>query len=90
MDNLLNYQAELNGKTGRNNGNTAIDIQHIGSTVISSIHAKPIIDLVIGVYDELKQKLAIQFSEERRQYTEGKQQLIDEFLGEARLWRTKQ
>lgn len=90
MDNLLNYQAELNGKTGRNNGNTAIDIQHIGSTAISSIPAKPIIDLVIGVYDELKQKLAIQFSEERRQYTEGKQQLIDEFLGEARLWRTKQ
>ena len=27
----------------------AVDIQHIGSTVIASIHAKPIIDLVIGV-----------------------------------------
>lgn len=28
---------------------TAVDIQHIGSTAISSIHAKPIIDLVVGV-----------------------------------------
>ena len=27
----------------------AVDIQHIGSTAIASIHAKPIIDLVIGV-----------------------------------------
>lgn len=143
--------------------NTAIDIQHIGSTAISSIHAKPIIDIAVGVYDlmdimpyievlekngfifrgedvskqvlfvkgnfekdfrthhihvvkwnenewnnyinfrdylnafsekaikydDLKQKLAIQFSEERRQYTKGKQQLIDEFLEEARLWRAK-
>ncbi|MCI8485334.1 MAG: GrpB family protein [Lachnospiraceae bacterium] len=32
-------------------GNTAIDIQHIGSTAISSIHSKPIIDIAIGVYD---------------------------------------
>lgn len=32
-------------------GNTAVDIQHIGSTAISSIHAKPIIDIVVGVYD---------------------------------------
>lgn len=32
-------------------GNTAIDIQHIGSTAISSIHAKPIIDIVIGMRD---------------------------------------
>ena len=31
-------------------GNTAIDIQHIGSTAIASIHAKPIIDIAIGVY----------------------------------------
>lgn len=28
---------------------TAIDIQHIGSTAISSIHAKPILDIVVGV-----------------------------------------
>ena len=145
-------------------GNIAIDIQYIGSTAISSIHAKPIIDIAVGVYDlndimlyvevlekngfifrgedfskqalfvkgdfvkdirthhihivkwngnewnnyinfrdylnafpekamiydDLKLKLAIQFSAERRQYTEGKQKLIEEFLKEARLWRFKQ
>lgn len=27
----------------------AVDIQHIGSTAVSSIHAKPIIDIVVGV-----------------------------------------
>lgn len=31
-------------------GDTAIDIQHIGSTAISSIHAKPILDIVVGVH----------------------------------------
>lgn len=145
-------------------GNTAIDIQHIGSTAISSIHAKPIIDIIVGVhnlndimpyievlkqngfvfrgedipgqvlfvmgdfendlrthhihvvrwngnewnnyinlrdylnafpekallYDDCKQNLAIQFSEERRRYTEGKQHLIEHFLEEARLWKSKQ
>jgi GrpB-like predicted nucleotidyltransferase (UPF0157 family) len=30
-------------------GNTAIAIQHIGSTAIRSIHAKPIIDIAVGV-----------------------------------------
>ena len=30
-------------------GDTAVDIQHIGSTAISSIHAKPIIDIAIAV-----------------------------------------
>lgn len=29
----------------------AVDIQHIGSTAVSSIHAKPIIDIVVGVCD---------------------------------------
>ena len=32
-------------------GDTALDIQHIGSTSISSIHAKPIIDIAVGVHD---------------------------------------
>ena len=32
-------------------GDTAVDIQHIGSTAVSSIHAKPIIDIAVGVYD---------------------------------------
>lgn len=30
-------------------GSTVIDIQHIGSTAIPLIHAKPIIDIVVGV-----------------------------------------
>lgn len=30
-------------------GNTAIDIQHIGSTAIASVSAKPIIDIALGV-----------------------------------------
>lgn len=33
-------------------GNTAIDIQHVGSTAIKNIKAKPIIDIVVGL-DEL-------------------------------------
>ena len=32
-------------------GSVAVDIQHIGSTYIQTIHAKPILDLVIGVND---------------------------------------
>lgn len=30
-------------------GPTAIDVQHVGSTAIRGIHAKPILDIVIGV-----------------------------------------
>ena len=32
-------------------GNAAVDIQHVGSTAIRSIYAKPIIDIVIGLRD---------------------------------------
>ena len=32
-------------------GNAAVDIQHVGSTAIASIYAKPIIDIVIGLRD---------------------------------------
>ena len=32
-------------------GDDAIDIQHIGSTAIPAIKAKPIIDIVVGVTD---------------------------------------
>ena len=43
------YEAENTiGELKRLMGTAAIDIQHIGSTAISSIHAKPIIDIVIG------------------------------------------
>lgn len=144
--------------------NTAIDIQHIGSTAVHSIHAKPIIDIVVGVchlndilssvelleqngflfrgediegqllfvtgdfekdirthhihvvkwngtawnnyinfrdylnaspekamiYDHCKQKLASQFSENRKGYTNGKQKLIDHLLEEAKIWKAEQ
>ena len=32
-------------------GDTALDIQHVGSTSIDLIHAKPIIDIAVAVYD---------------------------------------
>ncbi len=32
-------------------GDIAVDMQHVGSTAIPSIHAKPIIDIVVGVQD---------------------------------------
>ena len=138
-------------------------LNHIGSTAINTIWAKPIIDIVIGVYnlidivpyidvlkekeliyrgndvsnqilfvkgdfekdirthhihvvkwdgiewnnyinfrdylnafplkakqyDNLKQGLANKFYNDRKQYTKGKQQLIDNFLIEARIWKGK-
>ena len=140
-------------------GDTAVDIQHVGSTAIFSIHAKPIIDLAVAVndlhdilpftemlrqhhiifrgeavagevlfvmgdhdirthhihvvkwngrewnnyinfrdylnafpekakmYDSCKQKLAMQFSNDRKSYTAGKQELIERLLAEAGIWR---
>lgn len=142
-------------------GNAAVDIQHVGSTAIASIYAKPIIDIVIGLrdlndippyrkrleehgfifrgedvarqmlfvmgdfekdmrthhihavkwngtewknyinfrdylnchpekamrYDACKKKLALQFPDGRRSYTEGKQECIGRLLKEAYVWR---
>ncbi len=166
---LLSHQEEWN-KNAENVilelrqllGNAAADIQHIGSTAIDSIYAKPIIDIVIGVhdlndispykklleehgfvfrrediagqmlfvmgdfekdmrthhihavkwngtewnnyinfrdylnchpdkamlYDACKKKLALQFSDDRRSYTEGKQELIECLLKEAFVWKS--
>lgn len=138
-------------------GDTAIDIQHVGSTAIYLIHAKPIIDIAVAVhdlndilldiellkqhsiifrgeiiagevlfimgddeirthhihvvkwngtewnnyinfrdylnaypkkamlYDTCKQKLAIQFSNDRKSYTEGKEKIIQRLLKESRI-----
>lgn len=139
----------------------AIDIQHVGSTAVRAICAKPIVDIVIGVralddinpyiglleqngiifrkedvtgqllfvigdfdkeirthhihvvewnseawnnyinfrdylnvfpkqaekYDILKKKLAEAFADDRGSYTAGKQELINELLKQAELWR---
>ena len=145
-------------------GNAAVDIQHVGSTAIHSIYAKPIIDIVIGlrdlndispymqlleehgfifrgedvagqmlfvmgnfekdtrthhihavkwngtewknyinfrdylnchpdkamIYDACKKKLALQFPDDRKSYTEGKQECIECLLKEAYIWRQRQ
>lgn len=46
-----NVAAETIGKLKAILGEAAIDIQHIGSTAISAIKAKPIIDIVVGADD---------------------------------------
>ncbi|NBJ93548.1 GrpB family protein [Parablautia muri] len=168
---LLSHQEEWN-KNAENVilelkqlfGNAAVDIQHVGSTAIASIYAKPIIDIVIGLrdlddisrymkllkehgfvfrgedvagqmlfvmgdfeketrthhihavkwngtewnnyinfrdylnchpdkatlYDTCKKKLALQFPDDRRNYTEGKRECIECLLKEAYVWRQRQ
>ena len=113
-------------------GDTALDIQHVGSTSICSISAKPIIDIAVAgqkffvmedgdirthhihvvkwngtdwnnyinfrdylnankdkamMYNDFKQKLAMQFSNDRKSYTAGKKEIIDRLLSEARIWK---
>ncbi len=142
-------------------GSDAVDIQHVGSTAIKEILAKPIIDIAVAVkdfedvlrheevlkdagiifggedvagellfvmgdfekdtrthhihvvkwdeqqwrnylnfrdylnadplaagkYSKLKEKLAAVYPDNRKAYTEGKQQLIDEILAQAAKWR---
>lgn len=140
-------------------GSAAVDIQHVGSTAIFLIHAKPIIDIAVAVhelkdvlpyievlkqhniifrgeivpgeilfimgnddmrthhihivtwggtewnnyinfrdylnacpekallYDACKQKLALQFSKARKDYTAGKEEIINQLLLEAGVWR---
>lgn len=144
-------------------GKIAVDIQHIGSTAIPHIDAKPIIDIVVGVerledvlpyeeslqqhgiifrgedrigqflfvigdftkdtrthhihivqqnsntwnnyinfrdyliafpskaalYNACKQKLAQQFANDRKSYTQGKQKLIETLLREAASWKQR-
>ena len=140
-------------------GNVANDIQHVGSTAIPGIQAKPIIDIAVGMrdmkavfplirvlehkgflhrgedhpgqhlfvlgdtesrthhihvtawnseawnhyirfrdylstfpekaqlYESLKQQLAVQYPDNRKLYTAGKQTLIERMLDEARAWK---
>ena len=39
------------------------------------------------LYDTCKQKLAMQFSNDRKSYTAGKEKIIQRLLAEAKLWR---
>ena len=145
-------------------GSTAVDIQHIGSTSIKTISAKPIIDIAVAVddfddilskreelrqngiiyrfeespgqllfvmgdfekdtrshhihavlygsdewnnyinfrdylnsnieaakeYEAVKFRLAEQYPDDRIAYTDGKQEVIDRLLAEARVWKIKQ
>lgn len=41
------------------------------------------------MYDDFKKKLAIQFSNDRKNYTTGKQEIINQLLSEASVWKLK-
>lgn len=41
------------------------------------------------IYNDLKQKLAKQFSKDRKSYTSNKQKMIQQLLEEARVWKEK-
>ena len=70
-----------------------VDVQHIGSTSIKSICAKPIIDIVVGVngFDRMivhnEELLANEYPEDRKSYTTGKSALIESILRSAEEWR---
>ena len=42
------------------------------------------------MYDAFKLKLATQFSNDRKSYTAGKQEIIDQLLSEASIWKLTQ
>ena len=76
-------------------GEDAVDIQHVGSTAISAISAKPIVDIVVGVKElsrilqcqQLKKELESRFSDDRDAYTKGKHALSIDILEQACWWK---
>lgn len=58
----------------------AIDIQHVGSTSIPSIKAKPIIDLVVGIEDMSKVKEIDEIVEREGMYKSSKHQIEGDVL----------
>lgn len=59
----------------------AIRIDHIGSTSVEGLDAKPIIDIQISVPDYRKQ-----FYDDRARYVEGKGPIVWDILQKAHAW----